>query len=68
MYAGNLSWSVTKDDLLDYMQQAGDVVSAEVMHHPDGRSKVRPALMAAIARWQPDERSPSVAVRTASRR
>jgi len=39
IYAGNLSWSVKHEDLLEYMLQAGDVVSAEVMSHPDGRSK-----------------------------
>ena len=40
VYAGNLSWSVTDGDLADFMQQAGDVKSAEVIKYPDGRSKV----------------------------
>lgn len=39
VYAGNLSWSVTDGDLADFMQQAGDVKSAEVIKYPDGRSK-----------------------------
>jgi len=39
VYAGNLSWSVTDADLADFMQQAGDVKSAEVVKYPDGRSK-----------------------------
>ena len=40
VYAGNLSWNVKDEDLLEYMLQAGDVVDAKVMSHPDGRSKV----------------------------
>jgi RNA recognition motif-containing protein len=39
VYAGNLSWSVTDRDLLDLMEQAGDVLSAAVIRYPDGRSK-----------------------------
>jgi len=39
VYAGNLSWSVTDDDLKDFMQAAGDVKSARVIKYPDGRSK-----------------------------
>ena len=39
LYAGNLSWNVSNDDLLAFMQQGGNVLSAEVMSHPDGRSK-----------------------------
>ena len=31
------------EDLLEYMLQAGDVVEAKVMSHPDGRSKVTTA-------------------------
>lgn len=47
MYAGNLSWSVTDTDLADFMQQAGDVKSAEVVKYPDGRSKVALTLSSA---------------------
>jgi len=39
VYAGNLSWSVTDNDLHDFMQAAGDVRSARVVRYPDGRSK-----------------------------
>jgi len=39
VYAGNLSWSVTDQDLLDFMQAAGNVKSAQVERYPDGRSK-----------------------------
>jgi len=39
VYAGNLSWSVGDQDLHDYMSQAGDVKSAQVIKFPDGRSK-----------------------------
>lgn len=38
-YAGNLSWSVTDSDLMDFMQAAGDVKRASVVQYPDGRSK-----------------------------
>lgn len=38
-YAGNLSWSVTDSDLMDFMQAAGDVKRATVVQYPDGRSK-----------------------------
>ena len=36
---GNLSWDVTWQDLKDHMRSAGDVVRADVMTEPDGRSK-----------------------------
>lgn len=39
VYAGNLSWSVTDSDLVDFMTAAGEVKSAEVIKYPDGRSK-----------------------------
>uniref|UniRef100_A0A7S3FLX7 RRM domain-containing protein n=1 Tax=Haptolina ericina TaxID=156174 RepID=A0A7S3FLX7_9EUKA len=39
VYAGNLSWSVTDTDLHDFMTEAGEVKSAEVIKYPDGRSK-----------------------------
>ena len=39
VYVGNLSWDVAWQDLKDHMRQAGDVVFAEVMSEPDGRSK-----------------------------
>lgn len=38
-YVGNLSWDVAWQDLKDHMRQAGEVVFAEVMTEPDGRSK-----------------------------
>jgi len=39
VYVGNLSWDVAWQDLKDHMRQAGEVVFAEVMSEPDGRSK-----------------------------
>lgn len=39
VYVGNLSWNVEWQDLKDHMRQAGEVVRAEVMKEPDGRSK-----------------------------
>lgn len=39
VYVGNLSWDVAWQDLKDYMRGAGEVVYAEVMTEPDGRSK-----------------------------
>jgi len=38
-YVGNLSWDVAWQDLKDHMRSEGDVVYAEVMSEPDGRSK-----------------------------
>lgn len=38
-YVGNLSWDVAWQDLKDHMRTEGDVVFAEVMTDPDGRSK-----------------------------
>ena len=38
-YVGNLSWDVAWQDLKDHMRSEGDVVFAEVMTDPDGRSK-----------------------------
>ena len=35
-----MSWSVTDTDLHDFMTEAGEVKSAEVIKYPDGRSKV----------------------------
>lgn len=39
VYVGNLSWEVAWQDLKDHMRGAGEVVYAEVMTEPDGRSK-----------------------------
>lgn len=39
VYVGNLSWDVHWQDLKDYMRTAGEVVHAEVMTEPSGRSK-----------------------------
>merc|ERR1719410_1986800 len=39
VYVGNLSWDVAWQDLKDHMRQAGEVLFAEVMTEPDGRSK-----------------------------
>jgi len=38
-YVGNLSWDVAWQDLKDHMRSEGDVVFAEVMTEPSGRSK-----------------------------
>lgn len=37
---GNLAWTVTWQDLKDHMRSAGNVVRADVLTMPDGRSKV----------------------------
>lgn len=39
MYVGNLAWDVSWQDLKDHMRAAGDVVYADVMKLPDGKSK-----------------------------
>lgn len=39
MFVGNLAWSVTSETLTQFFVNAGYAVSAEVMMHPDGRSK-----------------------------
>ncbi|EQC41975.1 hypothetical protein SDRG_00824 [Saprolegnia diclina VS20] len=39
VYVGNLSWSVKWQDLKDHMKQAGNVLHADVMLEPTGRSK-----------------------------
>lgn len=40
VYVGNLSWDVSWQDLKDYMKSSGeDVLHADVMTGPDGRSK-----------------------------
>jgi RNA recognition motif-containing protein len=39
VYVGNLSWEVAWQDLKDHMVEAGDVVHAEVIKEPNGRSK-----------------------------
>lgn len=39
VYCGNLSWSVTDEDLLELMNGAGECSRAQVITYPDGRSK-----------------------------
>lgn len=39
VYVGNLGWGVAWQDLKDHMRQAGDVIRAEIMQGPGGRSK-----------------------------
>lgn len=39
VYVGNLSWEVAWQDLKDHMVEAGEVVRAEVIKEPNGRSK-----------------------------
>jgi len=39
VYVGNLSWEASWQDLKDHMRAAGEVLFAEVMMGPDGRSK-----------------------------
>ena len=44
VYVGNLSWSVTWQDLKDHFKTIGEVVHADVMmESATGRSKVRPS-------------------------
>jgi len=39
VYVGNLSWNVDKEQLRQHMSEAGEVVFAEVLTEPSGRSK-----------------------------
>eukprot|EP00604_Paraphysomonas_vestita_P003855 CAMPEP_0174823452 /NCGR_PEP_ID=MMETSP1107-20130205/24669_1 /TAXON_ID=36770 /ORGANISM="Paraphysomonas vestita, Strain GFlagA" /LENGTH=263 /DNA_ID=CAMNT_0016046079 /DNA_START=661 /DNA_END=1452 /DNA_ORIENTATION=+ len=39
VYVGNLGWGVAWQDLKDHMRQAGEVLRAEIMQGPGGRSK-----------------------------
>jgi RNA recognition motif-containing protein len=39
VYVGNLDWSVGWQDVKDVMRSAGNVVSADVLYEPSGRSK-----------------------------
>lgn len=39
VYVGNLSWDVAWQDLKDHMRSIGEVVHADVLCGPDGRSK-----------------------------
>lgn len=39
VYVGNLSWDVEWQNLKDHMRQAGEVVHADVLKEPSGRSK-----------------------------
>ena len=39
VYVGNLSWNVDKEQLRQHMSEVGDVLYAEVLIEPSGRSK-----------------------------
>ena len=39
VYVGNIPWDVAWQDLKDHMRAAGEVLYAEVLKNPDGRSK-----------------------------
>jgi RNA recognition motif-containing protein len=39
VYVGNLDWSIGWQEVKDVMRSAGDVVSADVLYEPSGRSK-----------------------------
>ena len=39
VYVGNLSWDCKWQDLKDHMRSTGEVLHADVLHGPDGRSK-----------------------------
>lgn len=39
VYVGNLNWNVSWQDLKDHMRQAGNVLHADILEFPDGRSK-----------------------------
>jgi RNA recognition motif-containing protein len=39
VYVGNLSWDCKWQDLKDHMRSVGEVLHADVLHGPDGRSK-----------------------------
>eukprot|EP00600_Ochromonadales_sp_CCMP1393_P000970 CAMPEP_0174979898 /NCGR_PEP_ID=MMETSP0004_2-20121128/15055_1 /TAXON_ID=420556 /ORGANISM="Ochromonas sp., Strain CCMP1393" /LENGTH=198 /DNA_ID=CAMNT_0016231513 /DNA_START=1 /DNA_END=598 /DNA_ORIENTATION=+ len=39
VYVGNLSWDVAWQDLKDHMKSVGEVVRADVLMEPNGRSK-----------------------------
>ena len=39
VYVGNLSWDVSWQDLKDHFKTVGNVLHADVMAMPDGRSK-----------------------------
>ena len=39
VYVGNLSWSVTWQDLKDHFKQVGNVLHADVMMRQDGKSQ-----------------------------
>lgn len=39
VFVGNLAWGVSWQDLKDHMREAGEVIHADVMTGPDGRSK-----------------------------
>ncbi len=38
VYVGNLDWKVTSDELAAAMKEAGEIVSADVITGPNGRS------------------------------
>ncbi len=39
VYVGNLAWDCKWQDLKDHMRSTGEVLHADVLHAPDGRSK-----------------------------
>lgn len=39
LYVGNLSWNIRWQELKEYMKRAGNVIKADVMEEPSGRSK-----------------------------
>jgi RNA recognition motif-containing protein len=51
VFVGNLDWQVGWQEVKDAMRAVGDVVRAEVLYEPSGRSKVGPARLAHLAPW-----------------
>lgn len=41
VFCGNLSWTLTDEELRAHMSTAGNVVACSIGYYPDGRSKVR---------------------------
>merc|ERR1719291_1124402 len=39
VYVGNIDWKITRDELKSHMEEAGEVVLAEIFEQDDGRSK-----------------------------
>lgn len=42
VFCGNLSWTLTEEELSAHMSSVGNVVACSIGYYPDGRSKVRP--------------------------